>query len=86
MSISTENPDEMFEEAAKREAENKALEIAKQGIEQYKPALKELAEMTREERVEAGIQEIWWIVQGGQDGREYANSISFVIQVLDSLR
>jgi hypothetical protein len=23
---------------------------------------------------------------GGQDGREYANSIAFILQVLDSLR
>jgi len=80
-------PDEMFEEAERREAENKVLEIAKKAMDNYKPEPpKPLAEMTREERVEAGIQEIWWIVQGGQDGREYADSIAFVIQVLDSLR
>jgi len=80
-------PDEMFEEAERREKENKVLEIAKQAMDNYKPEpAKPLSKMTREERVEAGIQEIWWIVQGGQDGKEYADSIAFVIQVLDSLR
>ena len=77
----------MLEEAERREKENKVLEIAKQAMDNYKPEPpKPLSEMTREERVEAGIQEIWWIVQGGQDGKEYADSIAFVIQVLDSLR
>lgn len=55
-------PDEMFEEAERREAENiilakisdedlkkvqDALEVAKKGIEQYKPALDELADTER---------------------------------------
>jgi hypothetical protein len=31
-------------------------------------------------------KEIAYIVMGGQDGREYANSIAFLLQVLDSLR
>ncbi len=65
----------------------KVLDATKTAMDNYKPEPpKPLSEMTREERVEAGIQEIWWIVQGGQDGREYADSIAFVIQVLDSLR
>jgi len=80
------NHEEMLEVAAQREAENKALEALDKLYKENDEGMKKLAEMTREERVEAGIQEIWWIVQGGQDGREYANSISFVIQVLDSLR
>jgi len=80
-------PDEMFEEAERREKENKVLEIAKQAMDNYKPEPpKPLAEMTREERVEAGIQEVCFMVYGGQDGKEYADSIAFVIQVLDSLR
>jgi len=36
VSISTENPDEMFEEAAKREAENKALESLGIDYEDFK--------------------------------------------------
>lgn len=55
-------------------------------MEGKEPVYKTLDEMTREERVDAGIQEITYLVMGGQDGREYANSISFIIQVLDSLR
>ena len=50
--------------------------------EQRKP----FEELTREERVDAGIQEIWYLVQGGQDGREYTNSILFLIKVLESLK
>lgn len=48
--------------------------------------LKTIDEMTRQERVDAAIQEIWYIVQGGQDGREYTNSILFIIKVLESLK
>jgi hypothetical protein len=47
---------------------------------------KTLDDMTREERVNAGIEEITYVVMGGQDGREYANSIAFIMQVLESLR
>ena len=50
--------------------------------EQPKP----FEELTREERVDAGLQEIWYLVQGGQDGREYTNSILFLIKVLESLK
>jgi hypothetical protein len=49
-------------------------------------ANKTLDEMTREERVDAALEELGYVVMGGQDGREYANSISFIMQVLDSLR
>lgn len=69
-------PDEMFEEAERREAANKINEHQ----------LKTIAEMTREERVDAAIQELWYLVQGGQDGREYANSILFITRVLESLK
>jgi hypothetical protein len=69
--------EEMLEEATKREEE---ATITKE------PAYKTLNEMTREERVDAGLQEVWYLVQGGQDGREYANSISFIVQVLESLK
>jgi acyl-CoA reductase-like NAD-dependent aldehyde dehydrogenase len=106
--------EEMLEEAARREAENKALaalgelykengdamtklaEIEKEereklaaGFKQdadgnwYRPTLQDL---TRNERIELAEKEIAYIVMGGQDGREYANSIAFILQVLDSLR
>jgi hypothetical protein len=49
-------------------------------------ANKTLDEMTREERVDAALEELGYVVMGGQDGREYASSIAFIMQVLDSLR
>ena len=49
-------------------------------------ANKTLDEMTREERVNAALEELGYVVMGGQDTREYTNSISFIMQVLDSLR
>jgi hypothetical protein len=49
----------------------------------YRPTLQEIP---RNERIELAEKEIAYIVMGGQDGREYANSIAFILQVLDSLR
>ena len=68
--------EEMLEEAERRESSNK--------INAHQ--LKQIDEMTRQERVDAAIDEIWYIVQGGQDGREYANSILFIIRILESLK
>ena len=42
-------PDEMFEEAERREAENKVLEIGKKFMEKHDGALKQLAAIEREE-------------------------------------
>ena len=107
-------PDEMFEEAERREAERKALDAVEKLYKENGDALKQLAEiereereklaagfkqdengnwyrptlqeLTRNERIELAEKEIAYIVMGGQDGREYANSIAFILQVLDSLR
>ena len=107
-------PDEMFEEAERREAERKALDAIEKLYKENGDALKQLAEiekeereklnagfkqdadgnwyrpelkdLTRNERIELAEKEIAYIVMGGQDGREYANSIAFILQVLDSLR
>jgi HAMP domain-containing protein len=49
----------------------------------YRPTLQELS---KNERIELAEKEIAYIVMGGQDGREYANSIAFILQVLDSLK
>ena len=75
-------PDAMFEEAERREKLNAGFKQNENG-EWYRPTLQEL---TRNERIELAEKEIAYIVMGGQDGREYANSIAFVLQVLDSLR
>ena len=66
--------EEMLEEAERREKENQQRQH------------KTIDEMTRQERVDAAIDEVWWLVQGGQDGREYANSILFIVRVLESLK
>ena len=107
-------PDEMFEEAERREAERKALDAVEKLYKENGDALKQLAEiereereklaagfkqdengewyrpelkeLTRNERIELAEKEIAYMVMGGQDGREYANSIAFLLQVLDSLR
>ena len=42
-------PDEMFEEAARREKENKVLEIAKNFMEEHSGAMEQLAEIERKE-------------------------------------
>jgi len=62
-------PDEMFEEAERRELANKPFE-----------------ELTREQRIQLALEEVDWIVIGGQDGEEYYNSIQFIRKVLRSLR
>lgn len=76
-------PDEMFEEAARREKENRVLEIAKQAIENNAPAFKRLAEIEKNELIDKAIEELGWIVMGGQDGEEFYNSILFIKQVLE---
>ncbi len=75
-------PDEMFEESERREKLNAGFKQDADG-NWYRPTLQEL---TRNERIELAEKEIAYIVMGGQDGREYANSIAFILQVLDSLR
>ena len=75
-------PDEMFEEAERREKLNVGFKQDENG-NWYRPTLQEL---TRNERIELAEKEIAYMVMGGQDGREYANSIAFILQVLDSLR
>jgi hypothetical protein len=74
--------EEMLEEAERREKLNAGFKQDENG-NWYRPTLQEL---TRNERIELAEKEIAYIVMGGQDGREYANSIAFVLQVLDSLR
>ena len=82
--LMNDNPthEEMIEEAEKREKLNAGFKQDENG-NWYRPTLQEL---TRNERIELAEKEIAYIVMGGQDGREYANSIAFILQVLDSLR
>jgi NAD kinase len=91
--------DEMLEIAAQREKENQVLDIAKNLMEENKEAFqhlaaierKELAEkdfedLTRDQKIQLALEEIDWIVIGGQDGQEFYGSIQFLRKVLRSLR
>ena len=91
--------EEMLEEAAKREKENQVLEIAKNFIEEHKEAFQHLAaierqelaeksfdELTKDQRIQLALEEVDWIVIGGQDGEEFYGSIQFIRKVLGSLR
>ena len=61
-------PDEMFEEAERRELANKSFE-----------------ELTKQEKIKLALEEVDWIVIGGQDGQEFYGSIQFIRKVLRSL-
>ena len=91
--------EEMLEEAARREKENQVLDIAKNIMEENKEAFQHLAaierkefaekdfeDLTREQKIQLALEEIDWIVIGGQDGEEFYGSIQFLRKVLRSLR
>ena len=82
--LMNDNPthEEMLSIAEEREKLNAGFKKDENG-NWYRPTLEEL---TRNERIELAEKEIAYMVMGGQDGREYANSIAFLLQVLDSLR
>ena len=90
--------EEMLEEAARREKENKVLDIAKNIMEENKEAFQHLAaierkefaerdfeDLTRDQKIQLALEEIDWIVIGGQDGEEFYGSIQFLRKVLRSL-
>jgi hypothetical protein len=90
--------DEMLEIAAQREKENQVLEIAKNFMEENKEAFQHLAaierkefaekdfeDLTRDQKIQLALEEIDWIVIGGQDGEEFYGSIQFIRKVLRSL-
>jgi len=93
------NHEEMLEEAARREKENKVLDIAKNLMEENKEAFQHLAaierkefaekdfeDLTKDQKIQLALEEIDWIVIGGQDGQEFYGSIQFLRKVLRSLR
>ena len=49
-------------------------------------AKKSFEELTRDERIKLALEEVDWIVIGGQDGEEFYGSIQFLRKVLRSLR
>ena len=48
-------------------------------------AKKSFEDLTREERIKLALEEVDWIVIGGQDGQEFYGSIQFIRKVLRSL-
>ncbi len=89
------NHEEMLEVAAQREAANEVI-IAKVSEEDYQKVLSEAArrelakksfdELTKDEKIKLALEEVDWIVIGGQDGQEFYGSIQFIRKVLKSLR
>ena len=49
-------------------------------------ANKTFEELTKDEKIKLALEEIDWLIIGGQDGNEYYNSIQFIRKVLRSLR
>jgi hypothetical protein len=47
---------------------------------------KSFEELTKDQRIQLALEEIDWIVIGGQDGEEFYGSIQFIRKVLRSLK
>ncbi len=58
------------------------LEVA----ERRELANKPFEELTKEEKIQLALEEVDWIVIGGQDGQEFYGSIQFIRKVLKSLK
>lgn len=97
--VSEEDYQKVLSEAARREKENQVLDIAKNLMEENKEAFQHLAaierkefaekdfeDLTRDQKIQLALEEIDWLIIGGQDGNEYYNSIQFLRKVLRSLR
>jgi hypothetical protein len=82
--LMNDNPshEEMLEIAEEREKLHAGFKKDENG-NWYRPTLQEL---TRNERIDLAEKEIAYIVMGGQDIREFTNSIAFIMDVLNSLK
>ena len=89
---------EAIDEYLKDQKENQVLDIAKNLMEENKEAFQHLAaierkefaekdfeDLTRDQKIQLALEEIDWIVIGGQDGQEFYGSIQFLRKVLRSL-
>ena len=87
--------EEMLAIADQREAENEVI-VAKVSEEDFEKVMdaaarqelakKSFEELTRDEKIKLALEEVDWIVIGGQDGQEFYGSIQFIRKVLKSLR
>ncbi len=87
--------EEMLSVAAQREAANEVIvaKVSDEDLEKVMDAAarqelakKSFEELTKDEKIKLALEEVDWIVIGGQDGNEYYNSIQFIRKVLRSLR
>jgi len=87
--------EEMMEIAKQREAENEVIvaKVSDEDLEKVMDAAarqelakKSFEELTRDEKIKLALEEVDWIVIGGQDGQEFYGSIQFIRKVLRSLR
>ena len=91
--------DEDYQKVLDAAKEKKVLDIAKNLMEENKEAFQHLAaierkefaekdfeDLTREQKIQLALEEIDWIVIGGQDGEEFYGSIQFLRKVLKSLK
>ena len=78
--------EEMMEEAARREAENKALEALDKLYDENGDALQQLSVIERQELINEALEELNAIVLGGQNTREFYLSISHIRNVLERLK
>ena len=91
--------DEDYQKVLDAAKEKKVLDIAKNLMEENKEAFQHLAaierkefaekdfeDLTREQKIQLALEEIDWIVIGGQDGEEFYGSIQFLRKVLRSLK
>ena len=91
--------DEDYQKVLDAAKEKKVLDIAKNLMEENKEAFQHLAaierkefaekdfeDLTRDQKIQLALEEIDWIVIGGQDGQEFYGSIQFLRKVLRSLR
>ena len=87
--------EEILEIAAEREAANDVIvaKVSDEDLEKVMDAAvrqelakKSFEDLTREERIKLALEEVDWIVIGGQDGQEFYGSIQFIRKVLKSFR
>ena len=87
--------EEMLEISAEREAANEVIvaKVSDEDLEKVMDAAarqelakKSFEELTRDEKIKLALEEVDWIVIGGQDGQEFYNSIKFIKDVLESFK
>ena len=82
--------EEILEEAANEvivaKVSDEDLEKVMGAAARQELAKKSFEDLTREERIKLALEEVDWIVIGGQDGQEFYGSIQFIRKVLKSLK